>query len=64
MNQVELHPYLQQQPVREADSQLGVVTEACSPLAQGAVLTERDLEDLVGLDRSGRVGPDPRPFNV
>lgn len=40
VNQVELHPALQQRPVSEADSRLGVVTEAWSPLAQGAVLAD------------------------
>jgi diketogulonate reductase-like aldo/keto reductase len=38
VNQVELHPYLQQQEVRRANEQLGVATEAWSPLAKGGEL--------------------------
>jgi 2,5-diketo-D-gluconate reductase A len=35
INQVELHPYLQQVQVRRANAELGVVTEAWGPLARG-----------------------------
>jgi len=35
INQVELHPYLQQGALREKHRELGIVTEAWSPLAQG-----------------------------
>jgi 2,5-diketo-D-gluconate reductase A len=38
VNQVELHPYLQQVDVRKANEELGVVTEAWSPLAKGGEL--------------------------
>ena len=38
VNQVELHPYLQQVAVRKANDELGVVTEAWSPLAKGGDL--------------------------
>jgi 2,5-diketo-D-gluconate reductase A len=38
VNQVELHPYLQQTDVRKANEELGVVTEAWSPLAKGGDL--------------------------
>ena len=38
VNQVELHPYLQQVDVRKANEELGVVTEAWSPLAKGGDL--------------------------
>ncbi|MDQ0646388.1 2,5-diketo-D-gluconate reductase A [Microbacterium natoriense] len=38
VNQVELHPALQNRAVVEANSARGIVTEAWSPLAQGAVL--------------------------
>ena len=38
INQVELHPYLQQPGPRREHADLGVVTEAWSPLAQGKVL--------------------------
>jgi 2,5-diketo-D-gluconate reductase A len=40
VNQVELHPYLQQVQVRKANEELGVVTEAWSPLAKGGDLLE------------------------
>jgi 2,5-diketo-D-gluconate reductase A len=35
INQVELHPYLQQREVRQFDDANGIVTEAWSPLASG-----------------------------
>lgn len=38
VNQVELHPYLQQRGVRAANAQLGVATEAWSPIAKGGDL--------------------------
>jgi diketogulonate reductase-like aldo/keto reductase len=38
VNQVELHPYLQQAPLRAFHAEHGIVTEAWSPLAQGQVL--------------------------
>jgi 2,5-diketo-D-gluconate reductase A len=38
VNQVELHPYLVQTAVREADRTLGIVTEAWSPIAKGGEL--------------------------
>jgi len=40
INQVELHPYLQQPGLRREHEQLGIVTEAWSPLAQGEVLDD------------------------
>jgi 2,5-diketo-D-gluconate reductase A len=40
INQVELHPYFQQLGLRHEHEQLGIVTEAWSPLAQGAVLDD------------------------
>lgn len=40
VNQVELHPALQQRPIQAADDRHGIVTEAWSPLAQGAVLAD------------------------
>ncbi|HET6736641.1 aldo/keto reductase [Mycobacterium sp.] len=39
VNQVELHPLLQQQELREAHAQLGIATEAWSPLGQGSLLS-------------------------
>lgn len=37
LNQVELHPFLQQPKVRAENAELGVVTQAWSPLAKGAL---------------------------
>ena len=39
VNQVELHPLLQQQELRETHDQLGIATEAWAPLGQGSLLT-------------------------
>ncbi|UJW32790.1 aldo/keto reductase [Saccharothrix sp. AJ9571] len=38
VNQIEVHPYLQQTEVREYDEKHGIVTEAWSPLAKGGDL--------------------------
>ncbi|MEV6825348.1 aldo/keto reductase [Amycolatopsis sp. NPDC051102] len=38
VNQVELHPYLQQPELREFDTKHGIATEAWSPLAKGGSL--------------------------
>ncbi|PZG19707.1 aldo/keto reductase [Nonomuraea aridisoli] len=38
VNQIELHPGLQQAELRALHAELGIATEAWSPLAQGAVL--------------------------
>src|SRR3954466_5176092 len=40
INQVELHPRLQQPELRRVHGERGIVTEAWSPLAQGAVLDD------------------------
>ncbi|OLT96326.1 aldo/keto reductase [Mycobacterium syngnathidarum] len=40
VNQVELHPLLPQQELREVHARLGIATEAWSPLGQGALLTD------------------------
>jgi diketogulonate reductase-like aldo/keto reductase len=40
VNQIELHPYLQQHGLRREHAERGIVTEAWSPLAQGAVLDD------------------------
>jgi 2,5-diketo-D-gluconate reductase A len=39
VNQIEMHPLLQQQELREVHAQLGVTTEAWSPLGQGSLLS-------------------------
>ncbi len=38
VNQIEVHPYLTQQPLRAFNTAHGIATEAWSPLAQGNVL--------------------------
>ncbi|MBG0562790.1 aldo/keto reductase [Actinoplanes aureus] len=40
VNQIEVHPRLQQRTAQEANAELGVVTEAWSPLAQAGVLDD------------------------
>jgi 2,5-diketo-D-gluconate reductase A len=40
INQVELHPRLQQRELRRVHAELGIATEAWSPLAQGEVLDD------------------------
>jgi 2,5-diketo-D-gluconate reductase A len=40
VNQIEVHPQLQQREAQAAGTELGVVTEAWSPLAQAAVLSD------------------------
>jgi len=40
VNQIEGHPYLQQQEARQASAELGVAVEAWSPIAQGQVLDD------------------------
>ncbi|MEU3031565.1 aldo/keto reductase [Streptomyces incarnatus] len=46
VNQIELHPGLQQAELRAFHAEHGIATEAWSPLAQGAVLGERAIGDL------------------
>ena len=53
VNQVELHPYYQQVGLRREHDELGIVTEAWSPLAQGAVLDEPVILEIAdGHDRT------------
>ncbi|WP_405865808.1 MULTISPECIES: aldo/keto reductase [unclassified Streptomyces] len=46
VNQIELHPGLQQRELRALHTDLGIVTEAWSPLAQGAVLADPALTTI------------------
>jgi len=46
VNQVELHPRLQQPGLRREHEDRGIVTEAWSPLAQGAVLDDPVLGEI------------------
>ncbi|MEF9981271.1 MAG: aldo/keto reductase [Glutamicibacter sp.] len=52
VNQVELHPALQNREVVAANAQHGIVTEAWSPLAQGAMLSD---ETIVGIAQAHEV---------
>jgi 2,5-diketo-D-gluconate reductase A len=53
VNQVELHPWLQQAGVREYNAAHGIATEAWSPLARGRILDDPTLADLASKhDRS------------
>jgi 2,5-diketo-D-gluconate reductase A len=46
VNQIELHPHLQQAELRAWHAEHGVATEAWSPLAQGALLGEETIEAI------------------
>jgi 2,5-diketo-D-gluconate reductase A len=46
VNQIELHPYLTQGPLRSFDTSHGIATEAWSPIAQGAVLDDPTITRL------------------
>jgi 2,5-diketo-D-gluconate reductase A len=52
VNQVELHPHLQQPGLRRLHSELGIITEAWSPLAQGQVLDEPAIVEIA--ERHGK----------
>jgi diketogulonate reductase-like aldo/keto reductase len=54
VNQIEMHPYLQQTGLRELHRQLGIVTVAFSPLALGKAL---DDPVITGLAARYRVSP-------
>ncbi len=46
VNQVELHPHFQQAGLRREHGDLGIVTEAWSPLAQGQVLDDPAITEI------------------
>jgi 2,5-diketo-D-gluconate reductase A len=46
VNQIELHPALQQRAVATFNTDHGIVTEAWSPLAQGAVLGDEAIVSI------------------
>ena len=52
VNQIELHPGLQQSELRAVHTEYGIATEAWSPLAQGALLDDEVLTSLA--ERHGR----------
>jgi len=53
-NQIEIHPYYTNETARKADAELGIVTEAWSPIATGLV-----LDDPVICKIAERVGRTP-----
>ncbi|HET7356325.1 MAG TPA: aldo/keto reductase [Nocardioidaceae bacterium] len=55
LNQVELHPYLQQEEVRKTDDSLDVLTEAWGPIARGGEL----LSDPVVVRLADKHGKTP-----
>jgi 2,5-diketo-D-gluconate reductase A len=54
INQIELHPALQNRETVSANDRFGIATQAWSPLAQGAVLQE---DTIVGI--AARIGHTP-----
>lgn len=52
VNQIELHPYLQNRSVKAWGENHGIVTEAWSPIAQGAVVDDPAIAEIA--DRHGR----------
>ncbi|MDQ3862983.1 MAG: aldo/keto reductase [Actinomycetota bacterium] len=47
VNQIEAHPYFTNEAVREYGKERGIVTEAWSPIAQGAVLGDPTITRIV-----------------
>ncbi|WP_405667604.1 aldo/keto reductase [Streptomyces sp. NBC_01166] len=52
VNQIELHPGLQQSELRAVHAEYGIATEAWSPLAQGALLKDEAIVSLA--ERHGK----------
>lgn len=52
VNQIEVHPYLTQDALREFGTQHGIATEAWSPIAQGKVLDDPTITEIA--QRVGR----------
>ncbi|MCU1481651.1 MAG: putative 2,5-didehydrogluconate reductase [Subtercola sp.] len=46
VNQIEAHPYLTQDDVRDFDREHGIATEAWSPIAQGKVLDDPTIVEI------------------
>ena len=49
VNQVEVHPFFANEDVRAANARHGVLTEAWSPIAQGAVLDDDTIGEIASL---------------
>ena len=54
VNQIEIHPFFGNEEVRAYDEEHGIVTEAWSPIAQGAVLDDPTITEI-----AKRVGKSP-----
>lgn len=52
INQVELHPYLQQRELRETHDRLGIATQGWSPIGQGGALLEDPVIVAIAEQRS------------
>ncbi len=52
VNQIEIHPYFGNEAVRARNAELGIVTEAWAPIAQGAVLDDPAIVAIA--ERLGR----------
>jgi len=52
VNQIELHPYFQNDEVRQYGESHGIATQAWSPIAQGEVLDDPDIAEIA--ERLGR----------
>jgi 2,5-diketo-D-gluconate reductase A len=48
LNQIELHPRLQQAELRRFHSERGIATEAWSPLGKGELLDDPVIEEIAG----------------
>lgn len=55
IHQIELHPYFSQEELRQVHEELGIVTEAWSPLGQGGEI----LKDPVIVEIAGKHGISP-----
>jgi 2,5-diketo-D-gluconate reductase A len=53
INQIELHPYLQQMEARRVNEELGILTEAWSPIARGGGLLRDEVITALA-DKHGR----------
>ncbi|MFC3504510.1 aldo/keto reductase [Micromonospora krabiensis] len=54
VNQIKLHPALQQREIEAANQRLGIATRAWSPLARAAVLTDPAVTGIDGGTRPHR----------